>query len=935
MSLQVWLPLNGTLENKGLATLTSSGTATYKTGGKLGTNCFNLNSRITFTCSSLANKTIFSIAFWAKVNDDETLSTDWVDIIGFNDVSTGGTTGQLRWETCYSSTNKTRGISGHDNTVYAITQYSATSGTYPVTVKNIWEHRVFTVSATKCSEYINGELKATYNVNGGHLNGTFWIGQAGVVNGELQDVRIYDNILSETEIKKLSQGLVVHLPLNNNGLGQENLVTGVNTGSTETNKWYASSSVGGNTSTIEQDETGTYCVKITRNDVEQSSWDFLFYPALLRNQIKTSTTYTVSFDCKPSVTGTINLTGFLNTNATNYMTNSNAAIQNSCTANEWNHMVYRCTTIASFDNITISTQGVYFSRSASLKGTNVTLLLKNLKVEEGNKETPWCPAFSDYIGQNLLVNTDDLTKWNKESGVSVSWDSTVNMYKMVVDKTNNTSRWGIYQDFIVRPNTTYTFTVEGIKGDHTTCAAIQTYETTTAWPTNRYTFTTSKTKGTYTFTTSTNEHIGRVYLNLTPTPDTGNKTAWFSHPKLEIGSTATSWTPTSFNYPSSGPGVPQNLLSGTSLSILGASSTSYLFSVLKLNENLQAGKTYTLQLWNVNVSHSAKTAEQTGVWVYWGGGNCNLFNWAGSTYFTDGHADYLSKTFTVTESQANTYGAWNAWLNLYNSVPSVAGTMSATVEKWKLEESSSASEYTPAPTDANYITQGYNDRLIFDQSGYNNNGIKYNITYTSDTPKYNVSAVFDNNKNACIKIINNNWMVQGATDMTINVWAYMDNWSSWAGRRIYSCTQGGGFNLQQDISGQINFPVCVYTNSTKTTTGYIANDYRTGILLTNLTSGWHMFTHVYNTTGTYAYLDGVLVSSKPNTTYGIYFNKNNSLLFLGAQANQKQPASPYFMGKESDFRIYYTTLSDKDILSLYNNTAYIDSNNNIYGQIRD
>lgn len=224
MSLQVWLPLNGSLENKGLATLTSSGTATYKTGGKLGANCFNLNSRVTFTCSSLANKKIFSIAFWAKVNEDSNLSINWVDVIGFTDISSSGTSGQLRWETCYGSGLENRGISGHDNATFAITPYTATSGTYPVTVKNVWEHRVFTVSATKCSEYINGELKATYEVNGGHLNGTFWIGQDDVINGELQDVRIYDHCLSEKEIKQLSQGLVLHLPLNNNGLGQENLL---------------------------------------------------------------------------------------------------------------------------------------------------------------------------------------------------------------------------------------------------------------------------------------------------------------------------------------------------------------------------------------------------------------------------------------------------------------------------------------------------------------------------------------------------------------------------------------------------------------------------------------------------------------------------------------------------------------------------------------
>lgn len=38
--------------------------------------------------------------------------------------------------------------------------------------------------------------------------------------------------------------------------------------------------------------------------------------------------------------------------------------------------------------------------------------------------------------------------------------------------------------------------------------------------------------------------------------------------------------------------------------------------------------------------------------------------------------------------------------------------------------------------------------------------------------------------------------------------------------------------------------------------------------------------------------------------------------------------------KECDFRIYATALTANDVLSLYNNGAYIDSAGNIHGQIR-
>lgn len=219
--LAVWLPLTKDIRNQGLADLTISGTPVFKNSGKLGGKSLDLNTRVSFTCSALANLTTFSIAFWAKVNDDSSLSTDWVDIIGFTDATSSGTTGQLRWETCYSSSNKGRGISSHDNTTYAIS-----NGFGKIFCnKNIWVHLTCTVDLANSSvkEYVNGEHLYTYATNGGHLTGAFWLGQTGVINGEIQDVRIYDHALSQTEVKELSKGLVLHYPLNRGGWGQENL----------------------------------------------------------------------------------------------------------------------------------------------------------------------------------------------------------------------------------------------------------------------------------------------------------------------------------------------------------------------------------------------------------------------------------------------------------------------------------------------------------------------------------------------------------------------------------------------------------------------------------------------------------------------------------------------------------------------------------------
>lgn len=510
--------------------------------------------------------------------------------------------------------------------------------------------------------------------------------------------------------------------------------------------------------------------------------------------------------------------------------------------------------------------------------------------------------------ENLLINTNDLTLWNKESGVTINWDSNQQMYKMVVDKTNNTSRWGIYQNFTVTPNTTYTFSVEGLKGDHVTTMAVGTAESSIGWPANRYTFKTIKTKGVYTFTSGANDTVGRIYLNLQPTPDTGNKTAWFLHPKLELGDKATPWSPNPADedYPDYGPGIPQNLLSGTPKS---TASTAYLFTQLNLLENLQTGKTYTLQLWNVNVSHSAKTAEQTDVSVYWGGGNIPLFKWTGSTYFTDGHADYLSKTFTVTESQARGNGSANKWLDLYNSVPYVSGTLSASVGKWKLEESSTASDYTPAITDTAYKEDGYNNRAVFDQSGYCHNGANNNkIVYSSDSPKYNVSMFFDGTNRIFTSAL-------PAETKTISVWVKTTK----------------NKNTVQCICGDSASALCLFFYSGGLVTYFKGSTGGTGSRVTfgseYKENDWnHLVVVKTGDTTRDVYCNGILLTPAANNYYspatGLWIGQRNAT-----------GALPFY-GYLSDFRAYVTALSEKDILSLYNNNAYIDSNNNIHGEIR-
>lgn len=232
MSLQVWLPLTGDLHNQGLGQITSiSGTPSYKANGKIGKSALDLKTRITFVCPQLANLQTFSICFWGLTSSSSSLTTTWADLLGFTDISSGGTTGTFRWETCYNGSNS--GIHWHDNATNAIVNGSHNHNT----VKDVWVHCCIVVDAVanKLYSYDNGILTQTHNLSGGgtfNTTGTFYLGEANKLEGMIQDVRIYDHALSIKEVEEIAKGLVLHYPLNQGNSNQlENIPKSVSSGS--------------------------------------------------------------------------------------------------------------------------------------------------------------------------------------------------------------------------------------------------------------------------------------------------------------------------------------------------------------------------------------------------------------------------------------------------------------------------------------------------------------------------------------------------------------------------------------------------------------------------------------------------------------------------------------------------------------------------------
>ena len=363
-----------------------------------------------------------------------------------------------------------------------------------------------------------------------------------------------------------------------------------------------------------------------------------------------------------------------------------------------------------------------------------------------------------------------------------------------------------------------------------------------------------------------------------------------------------------------GSGLP-NLFGGTPTI---EAKTNYLAYQLPLTQNLEAEKTYTLQLWDIDISNTAKTEDQLGIGIYWGGGNIRLYRWYGAS-----HTNYLTITFTVTTAQASDADAVKSYLNFYNSPSNVStGTKYMSIGRWKLEESDIPTPWCPNVNDTIYNSMGYNTNIEYDVSGYCNNGTKYNITnYIPNSPRYSIGTVFDKTNYSYINC-GRNWLVRD--EITINIWAYMEDWTTY-NYRLISCTESGGWNFEKSSDG-IHFAIGTgaTSNSYKNTTNYP---------LVNLTSGWHMFTGSYDGFQNKMYIDGVLAAqnNSPYTTKTpIYYNSSAPVL-IGAEANKTQtPAGSYFDGYMSDVRIYATALSESDLQSLYNNSGFLDSSGNIY-----
>jgi len=438
MALQVWLPLNGNLNNQGLEGRAKfiTSTTTIDSAGKIG-NCYsfsqNTGSGIYLDTSKLScadfmntyiNNHSFSLCAWVK-----TSSTSQTPIISltYGLRLFGGTT------TLISLYNTSGSVSCNANTATNGGQWHHIAGTYDKVTNKI-------------SIYVDGILKNTVNYTSGSTYSSSWtngifIGRDPNDNtqndsyfykGKVNDVRIYDHCLSAKEVHEIAKGLILHYKLDDPYIESTiNLITTENClASTCYNG--ATNKYGYGTTTDMYKTTGTFegkfCTKVYMGTSGNSAYPYVYVNNLYVSNGTNSPAYkTLSFDfytnCSSTTyiipyklgSGTSTCTWFNNITSTKTGTSTNSA-NIPVLPNMWNHitMILHGTTDA-------DAQWGYIrlGNAAHTSNTSNYWLFANMQLELNDHETPYAGVGSSR-NNNIVYDSSGYCNHGSVTGTLIT-----------------------------------------------------------------------------------------------------------------------------------------------------------------------------------------------------------------------------------------------------------------------------------------------------------------------------------------------------------------------------------------------------------------------------------------------------------------------------------------------------------------------------------
>lgn len=375
MSLLAWYPLIKDMHNQGVGdadvTITTSPTfGAGKIGGALisGGTC-------TWTAAQtnkILNNTALSFAFWIYPNvATGTAATS--ELFGNNPMSANNNRKFSIWQ--YPTCNDLHYSWQNDeaNTTFATAVLTGYLPSYT------WTHVVFSYENPVLKIYINGNLVRT-DTNAVSNSSTFAYDTTVIRNDSSRwvcDFRVYNHALSIKEAKELSKGLVLHFPLHRWNSGNDNIVPG--TFANEVQYTYPSSSY-------------------------SDRWSATTSIVPSENQ------YTLSFYAKSTVAGDKVRAHWYSPNTTTRCETNQGTVTTAGDGNidftlstKWEK--YWCIYTQSE---TTAVKHLIFPRmfsqaSGGATGTGI-VSVRCVKLEAGNKATPWRPNSSD-SGYSTLADT--------------------------------------------------------------------------------------------------------------------------------------------------------------------------------------------------------------------------------------------------------------------------------------------------------------------------------------------------------------------------------------------------------------------------------------------------------------------------------------------------------------------------------------------------
>ena len=229
---------------------------------------------------------------------------------------------------------------------------------------------------------------------------------------------------------------------------------------------------------------------------------------------------------------------------------------------------------------------------------------------------------------------------------------------------------------------------------------------------------------------------------------------------------------------------------------------------------------------------------------------------------------------------------------------------------FKIEKGSVATPWCPHTSDSLYTSLGLDSTTENDCSGYSYNGtISESLTYVPSSPRYDGCYYFNTaSKRITLPAIN---MSGFSNSFSISWWGKAPSYSD-TGLMYWGFSDGN----------RLNYYAGLYCNTGDGSSNPYYKPNTTTTISTPSVNVWHHFVMVGDGSSNKLYMDGELYGVAA-TYKGI---TGSTIVINGWDSGTSYKTNGYI----SDFRIYSTALSTEDIKELYNTSASVDKNGNMY-----